>query len=92
MIRDCRLRLLYKDDANPNGQSGGLAGAAKRDNKAHREHIKNDKHKGCKEALNKAADEIDAISNDQYNQYFDKLIDDMVSGKNTTDPWKGILK
>ena len=51
-----------------------------------------DKHKGCKGALNKAADEIDAITNDQYNKYFDKLIDDVLDGKNTIDPWKGIMK
>ena len=45
----------------------------------------------CKGALNKAADEIDAITNDQYNKYFDKLIDDVLDGKNTIDPWKGIM-
>lgn len=77
---------LYKDDAKD------LAGAAKRDNTAHRKNIDNDKHKGCKGALNKAADEIDAITNDQYNKYFDKLIDDVLDGKNTIDPWKGIMK
>ena len=76
---------LYKDDAKD------LAGAAKRDNAAHRKNIDNDKHKGCKGALNKAADEIDAITNDQYNKYFDKLIDDVLDGKNTIDPWKGIM-
>ena len=82
---ESKNKPLYKDDAKD------LAGAAKRDNAAHRKNIDNDKHKGCKGALNKAADEIDAITNDQYNKYFDKLIDDVLDGKNTIDPWKGIM-
>ncbi len=79
---------------NPNqvsGDSGDLQGAAKKDNQAHRKNIKNDKHKDCAAALNQAADEIDKITNDQYEKFFEKLIQDTLKGKNTADPWKGIL-
>ena len=73
------------------GDSRDLQGAAKKDNQAHRKNIKNDKHKDCAAALNQAADEIDKISNDQYEKFFEKLIQDTLKGKNTVDPWKGIL-
>ena len=34
---------------------------------------------------------IGKISNKQYDSFLGKLIDDTVSGKKTTNPWKGIL-
>jgi hypothetical protein len=71
--------------------AGNLQNAAKRDGDAHKRNIKNDKHKGCADELNKSVDAIGNISNDKYEKFFKKLYDDTISGKNTVNPWKGIL-
>jgi flagellum-specific peptidoglycan hydrolase FlgJ len=72
--------------------SKDLAGAARRDTKNHRDAVaKSDNHKDCAKALEEASKVIDKISNDQYRKFLDKLIDDALKGKRTTNPWKGIL-
>lgn len=73
--------------------SKNLEAAAKRDTKNHRDKIKkSDNHKDCLEALEEASEVIDNISNDQYDEFLDNLIDDARHGKRTTNPWKGIIK
>ncbi|WP_185910697.1 hypothetical protein [Xanthomonas cerealis] len=58
----------------------------------HRENMRrSDKHHKCLGALQKATGEIGKITNKQYDQFLDKVLDDFVSGKRTTDPWKNIL-
>jgi hypothetical protein len=71
--------------------AGNLQGAAKRDGDTHKRNIDNDKHKDCKDELIKSVDEIANITNEQYEKFFEKLYNDTVSGKNTVNPWKGIL-
>lgn len=72
--------------------SKDLADAARRDTKNHRDAIdKSDNHKDCAKALEEASKVIDNISNDQYKKFLDRLIDDALNGKRTTNPWKGIL-
>ena len=71
--------------------SDNLQKAAKRDGETHKRNTNNDKHKDCAGAIAKAADEIGNITKGQYNKFFDKLIDDALKGKNTVNPWKGIL-
>ncbi len=73
------------------GDSKNLQGAAQRDGNTHKRNTKNDKHKDCAGAIAEAAEEIGSITNEQYNKFFDKLLDDTLKGKNTVNPWKGIL-
>jgi hypothetical protein len=78
-----RDNYLDKDD---------LEGAAKRDTKNHRDNIaKSDNHKDCLEALEEASEVIDNISNEQYEDFLNNLIDNVKNGKKITDPWKGII-
>lgn len=78
-------------DTRMSGDSDNLQKAAKRDGDTHKRNTNNDKHKDCAGAIAEAAEEIGNITNDQYNKFFDKLIGDAIKGKNTVDPWKGIL-
>ncbi|KRB03395.1 hypothetical protein [Lysobacter sp. Root690] len=81
-------------NSNPNNKHGAsdLQKMAREEGRQHRETMRrSDKHHKCLAALQKATGEIGKITNAQYDKFLSKVLDDFKKGKNTTNPWKGIL-
>lgn len=80
--------------SNPNNarDKGGLQASVKRDLKRYREEFaKNDKHKDCIEGFEKASKTLENITDRQYEDWINGLIDDVIQGKNTSNSWKDIF-
>lgn len=80
--------------SNPNNKkySGDLQAVAREESRNHRENMRrDDKNHRCMAALQKATGELGKITNKQYDDFLRKLIKDTLSGKQTRDPWKGII-
>ncbi|EPO4283116.1 hypothetical protein ACUARH_000090 [Pseudomonas aeruginosa] len=81
-------------NSNPDNKkhAGDLQGISKKESENHRRNMRRgDKNHKCLGALQKATDEIGKISNKQYDDFLIKLIKDTKEGKQTRNPWNGIL-
>ncbi|HBN8564160.1 hypothetical protein ACM7D6_00395 [Pseudomonas aeruginosa] len=81
-------------NSNPDNKKNAddLQGISKKEGENHRRNMRRgDKNNKCLDTLKKATDEIGKINNSQYDEFLEKLIKDTRSGKQTRNPWNGIL-
>ncbi|HSX62443.1 MAG TPA: hypothetical protein VLF18_19840 [Tahibacter sp.] len=90
--KDIHSEGLTNSNPNNKNAAGDLQRIAREESRQHRENMRrSDKHHKCLGALQKATGKIGKITNQQYDKFLQNVIDDFVSGKRTTNPWKGIL-
>lgn len=81
-------------NSNPNNRkyAKDLQGVSKKELENHRKNMRRgDKNNKCLSALEKASEEIESITNEQYDEFLKKLIKDTIAKKPTRNPWDGIL-
>lgn len=81
-------------NSNPDNKkhADNLQRISKQESENHRRNMRrSDKNHKCLGALKKATDEIGKINNKQYDEFLEKLIKDTRDGKQTRNPWNGII-
>lgn len=81
-------------NSNPNNRDGArdLQGTARNESRNHRNNMRSsDRHRRCLGAMQRATGEIGRITNQQYDDFLGRLVQDAAQGKRTVNPWRGII-